>query len=78
VTYFLQKGHTYSNKPHLLIVPLPMGQAYSNHHRCCTLSPEGRRARKEEPSGCSVKQRMQDMTERMQDREDVRQHREDA
>jgi hypothetical protein len=23
VTHFLQQGHTYLNKPHLLIVPLP-------------------------------------------------------
>jgi hypothetical protein len=24
-------------KPHLLIVPLPLGQVYSSHHRDCTL-----------------------------------------
>lgn len=32
------KWHTSFNKPHLIIVPLPMGQAYSNHHN---ISPCG-------------------------------------
>jgi hypothetical protein len=36
VTHFLQQGGVVntpiSTSPHLLIMPLPMGQAYSNHH----------------------------------------------
>ena len=30
VTHVLQQGHTYSNKTTLLIVPLPMGQAFKH------------------------------------------------
>jgi hypothetical protein len=33
VTHFLQQGHTIPTRPHPLIVPLPMGQTYSKHHR---------------------------------------------
>jgi hypothetical protein len=30
VRHFLQQGHTYSNKAHLLVEPLPMGQAFKH------------------------------------------------
>ena len=32
VRYFLQEGHTYSKRPYLLILLLPMCSAYRNHH----------------------------------------------
>jgi hypothetical protein len=39
VTHFLYKGRTSSKRPHLLIVLLSMGQAYSNHHKYQTVNP---------------------------------------
>ena len=38
VTHFLQQGHTHSNKATPPKSAIPIGQAYSNHHKGCFLS----------------------------------------
>jgi hypothetical protein len=46
-THSCSEGHTSSHppiKPHLLIVPLPIGKAHSSHHRHASKSSDNHRS----------------------------------